>query len=336
MIGPVVSGWVFLLFAVFIFVIGVAVLALIWAFITSMYDLVHPGRDGGWGRPLAIGAFFAVAIAIGMSATAEDRATRSKVADVTSISTLSPETFSTKYTDNRVCRIAEADGPTWEGNETRLLETVRQDADAFEADGWNVTRYRASDMRRGQLAFDYEPWLAQATKGDIDVRIGIDRTFRYTVYLGECPWVDPPDATFSTEIEEFPAVPEPGTSDATAATDDTLRAVYAEVDYRSPGKIEQVVAHGIGSPLDCFVSSFETGRPWDRDFLETLEQRLSTKGWTILDGPNPLIAVNDDEAVVASINIDYGLRIRSYPHIVSTATVDDPPLGRVRTPSPDI
>lgn len=313
MLGPVVPGWVILLFAIFYLVIGIVVIVLVGLFITSIYELVHPKRNGGWRRPLVLGTLFGVAIAIGVLVTAEDRALRSKVSGVTSISTLSPESFSTRYRGSEQCQIVVADGPPWKGNETRLSETIRRDADAFEADGWAVTRYRASDTRRSQLGFEYEPWLARAIKDDFDVRIGIEsQMFRYTLFLGECLGIEPPKPTLATKIERFPAAPEPGSPGTIAATDATLRTVLAQV-ARSPQKIEQVVAHGIGSRLDCFVSSFRTTVLSDGDLLELLDQRLQADGWTVIDVRNPVVAVKGDEAVVASTSWDYGLWIRSYP-----------------------
>ncbi len=311
MIGPVVPGWLILLFAIFYILLALAVFGLVYVFVVSVYRIIHPGRDGDVRAASIAGVLLAGVFAVAVVVTADGRSERAKVEAATSISTLS-ESFSTRHTGSS-CRVAYADGPPWAGNEMRLLDTIRADAAAFEAEGWTVTRYRASDLRRSQLQFEYEPWQARATKDDADVRIGVDGTFRYTVVLRGCESFGPPDEQFATEVERFAVTPAPNDPSTVAEMDETLRSVVAQVTSESPTRIDQVLAHGINSPLDCFVSSHALGRSGTDDVLGALRSRLLESGWTVAPGRIPLIAVHDEGAVVASMDFDRGLWIRSYP-----------------------
>lgn len=306
MIGPSIPGWVFLLVGLFYLFALIALLALVRAFGKSIYELLHPNRDGNWRHVAASGLALAGVVVLYFAMTAEGRAERGKVDAATSISTLEPKSFSTRFTGSG-CRVAYADGPLWEGNETMLLDTIRADADAFEAEGWSVTRYRPSDLRRGQLGFEYEPWQVRATKDDAEVVISVDRTFRYTVVISGCEPSIAPDEKFATEIERFPDTPAPNSPSTIAELDETLRMAD-----ESTLPTEQVLVHGINSPRDCFVSSQEARRSGN-DQIEGLRSSLAAEGWTFLDSLGALIAVQGDRAVVASMSRDRGLWIRSYP-----------------------
>ena len=311
MVAPSIPGWVFLLLGIFYLLAFIALLALMRAFGRSIYELLHPSRDGNWRHVAASGLALAGVVVLYFAMTAEGRSERAKVDAATSISTLEPKSFSTRFTGSG-CRVALADGPPWEGNETKLLDTIRADADAFEAEGWTVTRYRPSDLRRGQLGFEYEPWQARATKGDAEVVIGVDRTFRYTVVVDGCEPSIAPDEKFVTEIERFPDTPAANSSATIVELDETLRTAVALVTHRLPTSTDQVLAHGVSSPLDCFVSSHSD---WalGSDELETLRRRLVAEEWTIVESLSSLIAVQGDRAVVASMSRNDGLWIRSYP-----------------------
>ena len=311
MVAPSIPGWVFLLIGLLYLLGLIALLALLRALGKSIYELAHPHRDGDWRHVAVSGTLMAGVIVLGLAVTAEGRSERARVDAATSISTLEPNSFSTRFTGSG-CRVAHADGPRWDGNETRLLDTIRADADAFEAEGWTVTRYRPSDLRRGQLGFEYEPWSVRATKGDAEVVIGVDRTFRYTVVISGCEPSIAPDEKFATEIERFPDTPAPNSPDTIDELDETLRMAFAQVTYEATGRTDQVLVHGIDSPLDCFASS-QSIRRSGNDQLETLRRRLVADDWTIVERLGAVIAVQGERAVVASMSRDRGLWIRSYP-----------------------
>ncbi len=320
MVAPSIPGWVFLLLGLFYLLAFIALLAVVRAFGKSIYELLHPNRDGNWRHVAASGLALAGVVVLYFAMTAEGRAERGKVDAATSISTLEPKSFSTRMTGSG-CRVGLADGPPWEGNETMLLDTIRADADAFEAEGWTVTRYRPSDLRRGQLGFEYEPWQVRATKDDAEVVIGVDRTFRYTVVISGCEPSIAPDEEFATEIEQFPDTSAPNSPATIAELDETLRMAVALVTHRLPTSTDQVLAHGVSSPLDCFVSSHSD---WDlgSDELDVLRHGLAAEGWAIQDGRSPLIALQDDRAVVASVSGKRGLTVLSYPPACVDADTD--------------